>query len=270
MDIDLPSDDNSSKDDSVFGGRIDLYESYWLYVDGVRCIGPVLRNSAASKEDTDRSPLARHYIHFYEKKEEHKEKCRDLPGNLPKYKEHFEEPRGDVRKVPRENLEDLGIDWEEEDDPIWLPPEYELPSVWESDLESMDEAELRDLVRTLRSEKTELQNERDELEERLAEIGTSISNYLTARDTPGSQQNSSPRTCEKCGETFDSKAAKHGHSSHCEGVSDSSQSESSTRELKQIAEDLPELSERQSEANHENRSPEEELENLNHLLQGSL
>ena len=35
LDIQLPSDGNSD-DDSIFGGRIDAYEAYWLYVDGVR------------------------------------------------------------------------------------------------------------------------------------------------------------------------------------------------------------------------------------------
>lgn len=270
MGIDLPSDDDSSERDSVFDTRIELYEAYWLYVDGVRFIGPVLEQSTATEEDTDQSPLARHYNHFEKKKQGHKQKCRELPGNLIKYKDRFEEPRGDVREVSRDTMDDLGIDWEEGDDPIWLPSEYELPSAWENDLEGMGMAELRDLVRTLRTEKAELQNERDELEERLAKIGTSISNYLNAENVAEARQPSSPRTCETCGKTFDSKAAKHGHSSHCEGPSAGSQPDSNPEELRQIAEDLPELSERQSEENHENQSPEQELENLNHLLQGSL
>jgi predicted Zn-ribbon and HTH transcriptional regulator len=277
MDIDLPSDDNSSNDDSVFGGRIDLYEAYWLYVDGVRCVGPVLRQSPATREDTDRSPLARHYNHFYEKKESHKEKCSDLPGSLPKYKAHFGEPRGDVQKVPKENLEDLGIELNEGDDPIWLPPEYELPSVWEDDLKSMDEEELRERIRELQTEKAEIQTERDELREKLAEVGRSLSNYLELEQDDESSTTTSPRTCEKCGRTFDSKSAKHGHLSHCKeskkeapANQSRSQAEPETEELEQLAEELPELGEQQTTEGQRNVSAEEELENLNHLLSGSL
>lgn len=274
MNIDLPSDDNSSNDDSIFGGRIDLYEAYWLYVDCVRCVGPVLRQSEATKEDTDRSPLARHYNHFYEKKQNHKEKCSDLPGNLPKYKDHFGEPQGDVRKVPEDNLTELGIDLEEGDDPIWLPPEYELPSVWENNLENMDKEELKDLVRKLRSEKNDLEETRDELREQLAEIGESISNYLDLKHSEDTQSVSTgaahPRTCKKCGETFESRAAKHGHLSHCDGADTETPNEESTEELADLAEELPELSESQAPTSHDNRSEEEELDNLNHLINGSL
>jgi hypothetical protein len=134
MDIELPSDDNRSNNQGFFDGRIDLYEAYWLYVDGVRYVGPVLEQSGATKKDTDRSPLARHYNHFYEKKEAYREKCSDLPKTLPKYKDQFGEPQGSVNQISRDRLDDLGISWEEGDDPIWLPPEYELPSVWENNL----------------------------------------------------------------------------------------------------------------------------------------
>lgn len=274
MDINLPSDGDQTDNNSVFNGRIDLYEAYWLYVDGVRCVGPLLEQSAATKDDTDRSPLARHYKHFYEKKQEHKRQCKSLPGNLPKYKRHFEKPRGDVQKVPRDNLDELGIEWDEGDDPIWLPPEYDLPSVWENDLEGMCRAELTDLVRSLRSENDKLREERNQLKQRLAEINTSISNYLSSIESEDSQQSSSSRTCEKCGRTFDSKAAKHGHSSHCDDSAQadnqSRPAESETKKLAQLAEELPELSEEQSSGNPEDTSPGEELENLNHLLQGSL
>lgn len=256
---------------------MDLYEAYWLYVDGVRCVGPVLKQSEATKDDTDCSALARHYNHFYEKKEEHKQKCSKLPGTLPKYKDQFEEPRGDVRKVPKDNLADLGISLEEGDDPIWLPPEYELPPVWENDLETMDGAELRDLVRTLRAENKDIQDKHDELQEQLSKVARSLSNYLDLKQDNEAQQTSSPRTCEKCGKTFESKAAKHGHSGHCEGsdglgstVQAHSQTKPATEELEQLAEGLPELNKQQSAKSHENVSAGEELENLNHLLQGSL
>lgn len=278
MDIDLPSSEKSTNDDSVFGGRIDLYEAYWLYVDGVRCVGPVLQQSEATKEDTDRSPLARHYNHFYQKKQKHKEKCKGLPGNLPKYKEHFQQPRGDVQQVPEDNLADLGIELNEGDDPIWLPPEYELPPVWENDLADMDESSLRNLVRQLRAEKNDLQDERDELQAKLAQISSSLSNYLDLKEDDEtrqtSQDTSSPQTCEQCGRTFDSKAAKHGHSSHCDGESptngDVPQSESYTNELEQLAEELPELSDQQLTRGHVEVSADEELGNLNHLLNDSL
>lgn len=274
--IELPSDDDSSNDDSPFGGRIDLYEAYWLYVDGVRCVGPVLKQSAAKKKDTDRSPLARHYNHFYEKKEEHKQKCSDLPGNLPKYKEHFEEPRGDVRKIPDENLEELGIGLEEGDDPIWLPPEYELPSVWDQDVESMDRAELQDRISQLRSENRELREERDELEKKLASVGKSLSDYLETQQGNGDEQTKpeadSPLSCELCGESFETKSAKYGHKPHCDGSksSDDRDLASSANELEMLADELPELNEKKSSKHHENISAEEELKNLNHLLNNSL
>jgi len=108
----------------------------------------------------------------------------------------------------------------------------------------------------------------------LAEINTSISNYLSPIESEDSEQSTSPRTCEKCGRTFDSKAAKHGHSSHCDDSAQadnqSRPAESETKKLAQLAEELPELSEEQSSGNPEDTSPGEELENLNHLLQGSL
>ncbi|SMO51267.1 hypothetical protein [Halorubrum cibi] len=268
MDIDLPSGSNSSTEDSIFGGRIDLYEAYWLYVDGVRFVGPVLEQSSATADDTDRSPLARHYNHFYEKKEKHKEKCADLPGTLPKYKDYFEEPRGNVRKVPRKTLEELGIKWKETDDPIWLPPEYELPEVWEEDLTTLDTAELRDLVRELRAENEKLRGERDELKNKLAKVGNSLSNFLDSRGKSKSQktgdEDKPTHICGKCGASFDSKAAKNGHSAHCD------RSNSTPKELEDLANELPELNDQQAEEGHGNASAEEELENLNHLLKGSL
>jgi hypothetical protein len=274
MNIDLPSDDNSSNDNSTFGGRIDLYEAYWLYVDGVRCVGPVLRQSEASEEDTDRSPLARHYSHFYEKKQEHKKKCSGLPGNLPKYKDHFGEPKGDVRKVPEDNLIDLGIDLDDDDDPIWLPPEYELPAVWENDIESMDNGELQNLVSKLRNEKADLEDECDKLREQLAEINKSLSNYLELKDSgdtqPVSDGAAHPRTCKNCGRTFDSRATKQEHLPQCTGSDTESTGEESTDELAELADDLPELNESQASTSHESMSEEEELENLNHLISDSL
>ncbi|TKX46353.1 hypothetical protein EXE41_10100 [Halorubrum sp. SD690R] len=268
MDIDLPSDNNRPENDSVFGGRIDLYEAYWLYVDGVRYVGPVLKQSEATKDDEDRSPLARHYNHFYEKKEEHKKKCRDLPKGLRKYKQHFEEPRGNVVKVPRDRLNDLGINWEEGDDPIWLPPEYELPAVWENGLENMGQSELRELVRKLRSENDELRDQRDELKEKLAEVRRSLSVYLDKeqRNEKEDAITDSVVTCEDCGATFENKAGLHGHKSHC----DATESTVDAGDLEQLAEELPELSDHQSSEGHGNATPEEELENLNHLLKGSL
>jgi len=267
MDIDLPSDDNSSSDDSVFGGRIDLYEAYWLYVDGVRYVGPVLKQSSATKKDGESSPLARHYNHFYQKKEEHKEKCRDLPKGLRTYKRHFGEPRGDVVKVPRSKLDELGIEWEEEDDPIWLPPEYELPPVWEEDLENMDQAELRELVRKLRSENEELRGKRDDLKRKLAEVGESLSAYLDAKQSSNKKDSKSDSlTCQNCGTSFETKAGLHGHKPHC----DSTDSAVDNKELEQLAEDLPELSDSQSTQSHNSTTAEEELENLNHLLKGSI
>lgn len=268
MDIDLPSDDDPSGDDSVYGGRVDLYEAYWLYVDGVRYVGPVLEQSPATAEDTETSPLARHYNHFYEKKENHKERCADLPGSLPEYKDRFREPRGDVRKVPRGKLDELGIEWKETDDPIWLPTEYELPEVWEDDLGTLDRAALQERIRKLRAENEKLRDERDELESRLAEVASSVSSLLDseqgseAQDTGG---NSGPaHVCENCGKSFSSEAAKHGHSSHCDGSS------SAVEDLEDLAKKLPELNDEQATEGDSTVPREKELENLNHLLNGSL
>lgn len=268
MGIELPSDDDSSADDSVYGGRVDLYEAYWLYVDGVRYVGPVLEQSPATTEDTERSPLARHYNHFYEKKEKHKQRCADLPGSLPGYKSHFGEPRGDVRKVPRGKLDELGIEWKEADDPIWLPPEYELPEVWEDDLKTLDRAALQNRVQELRGENEKLRDERDKLESRLAEVANSLSRILDseqeseAQDTGGNGE--SAHVCENCGKSFNSEAAKHGHSSHCDGSSPA------LEDLEDLAKELPELNDEQAAGGHSNVPREEELENLNHLLKGSL
>ncbi|MXR52053.1 hypothetical protein GRX03_10635 [Halovenus sp. WSH3] len=269
MDIELPSD-NDQEDDSVFGGRIDAYEAYWLYVDGVRYVGPALEQSEATKQDEDRSPLACHYNHFYEKKEEYKDRCKDLPGSLPKYKDHFEEPRGDVRKIPEHRLSDLGLG-QEGDDPIWLPPEYELPDVWENDLDEMDEPELRDLVEKLREEKKELKQERDDLREKLKQVRQSLTSFLDDESMNKSDGDSAAYTCNNCGRAFESRAARNGHKPHCDGVSSgnrASDDNASRQDLAQLAEDLPEILEEQSDTDHE--SAEEELKNLNHLLQGSL
>lgn len=268
MNIDLPSDENSSADDSVYGGRVDLYEAYWLYVDGVRYVGPVLDQSSATAEDTDKSPLARHYNHFYEKKESHKERCADLPGSLPGYKDRFGEPRGEVQKVSRGKLDELGIEWKETDDPIWLPPEYELPDIWEDDLETLDRAELQNRVQELRTENEELRDERDELRSRLAEVASSLSSFLNSEqgseDQNTGDNGESAHVCENCGKSFNSEAAKHGHSSHCD------RSSSQLEDLEDLAEELPELNYKQATEGHGDVPRKEELENLNHLLKGSL
>jgi len=267
MDIELPSDEKH-EDDSVFGGRIDAYEAYWLYVDGVRYVGPALEQSEATKDDGDRSPLARHYNHFYEKKEEYKDRCRDLPGTLPKYKDHFGEPRGDVRKIPEHRLADLGLG-EEGDDPIWLPPEYELPDVWENDLDKMDKSELQDLVEKLRKEKKQLKQERDDLREQLEQVRQSLTSFLD--DRGADKADSGDYTCSNCGKSFESRAARNGHKPHCDGTQSGrgrADEDASQRDLEQLAEDLPEILEEQSNKTHE--GVEEELKNLNHLLQGSL
>lgn len=241
MDIELPSGEGTPDDESIFGGRIDLYEAYWLYVDGVRYIGPILERSDATEDDLGLSPLAQHYHHFYTKKEEHKEKCRDLPGNLPEYKEHFKEPRGEVRKIPQDELEELGIEWDRDDDPIWLPPEYELPPVWENDVQNMGDEGLRKLVAELQEDKRELQEERDELRRRLSEIRESLTHYLDSNSSTSSE------------ETNRAEIA------------------SSKKNLQQLAEDLPKLQIRkQPDIVHEDKSVQKELENLNHLLKGSL
>ncbi|WP_058997890.1 hypothetical protein [Haloarcula sp. CBA1127] len=269
MDIELP-DDGDSDDDSIFGGRIDSYEAYWLYVDGVRYVGPALEQSEATKDDEDQSPLARHYNHFYEKKEEYKKKCRDLPGTLPKYKDHFNEPRGDVRKIPEHRLADLDLG-EEGDDPIWLPPEYELPAVWENDLDEMDKSELVSLVEKLREEKKEIKLERDNLRDQLKQVRQSLTTFLDDEERDPSESDTANFTCSSCGQTFESRAARNGHKPHCDEAQTSGNDavgNASRQDLAQIAEDLPDLLNEQSNVTHE--GAKEELDNLNHLLQGSL
>ena len=268
MDIELPSDENREEDPN-FGGRIDAYEAYWLYVDGVRYVRPALEQSDATKEDEHKSPLARHYNHFYEKKEEYKDKCRDIPGTLPKYKNHFGEPRGDVRKIPEHRLADFGLG-EKGDDPIWLPPEYELPKVWESDLSEIGESELRNLVEKLREEKKELKQDRDNLSEQLKKVRQSLTSFLKDSETDEKTGDDLGHTCSHCGQSFGSRAALNGHKPHCNGATGghSSGDGASREDLAQLADDLPEILEEQSNVPHE--AAREELENLNHLLQGSL
>lgn len=268
LDIELPSDDDLD-DDSVFGGRIDAYEAYWLYVDGTRYVGPALEQSEATKEDTGQSPLARHYKHFYEKKEEYKQRCSNLPGNLPEYKEHFNEPRGDVRKIPEQKLSDLGLG-EEDDDPIWLPPEYELPDVWENDLNKLSKSELKEFVRRLQDENEELIQERDEFREHLEQVRQSLSSYFDTTDD--ADIHSTSNVCSSCGKSFASQDAINRHKPHCEGRSNSSQQEGdiAQKELTRLAEVLPEFLESQSKESIKSGSPGEDLENLNYLLQGSL
>jgi hypothetical protein len=266
--IELPSDGSSSGESSL-DERYDLYEAYWLYVDGYRYTKSALGQSGATEEDTDRSPLARHLEHFYDKKEVYKDKCRDLPGSLPQYKEHFEEPQGDVSKIPLSDFDKAGIDWEEGDDPIWLPPEYELPPVWEDSLQSLDESEMRDIIRKLREE-------RDELREQLETVNRSLTKYLnsqTSGDTTAPETNHaavSARTCENCGEVFDSKAAKNGHKGHCNENELQESGSQPASELEQLAEQLPEISEQQTTARYETTTGEDTLENLNHLLNDCL
>lgn len=346
MGIELPPDGDSSTNDSIFEGRRDLYEEYWLYVDAVRYIGPVLEQSKATEEDENRSPLARHYSHFYEKKEEYKEKCSGLPGTLPKYKEAFEEPKGDARKVPESELNDHGIELNEGDDPIWLHPEYELPEVWETDLQSLDEAGLKKVIEQLREENEDLREERNELQERLERISELLSDYIpvdkptgaaneevhsrdeshqididalsadrlvecscgksgpvksirahingkkghgdtehaiikarggtrqkTTKEEDDSSSKGSIHICQKCGEEFDSKAARNGHKPHCDASTlgkslRDSRSESTTAqvELEDIAEELGEIQEQSSEEGNIDLPPDEGLKNWNELL----
>jgi len=132
----------------------------------------------------------------------------------------------------------------------------------------MDRAELQELASTLRSENEELRDERDDLKQKLAKIRQSLSAYLDA-DRGGKQEESTASSsfaCEGCGDTFESKAGLHGHKSHCDGTKSSVDDE----DLQQLAEELPELSDHQSSQSHDNATPDEELENLNHLLQGSM
>lgn len=278
LDIELPDDDDEAKEDSIFSGRIDFYEAYWLHVDGVRYVGAALDQSGATEEDRDRSPLARHYIHFYDKKEEYKQKCLDLPGTLPKYKDEFKEPRGEVREVSDKEMDDLEIPWSEGDDPIWLPPEYELPDVWEGNLENKTVEELHELINQLRSEKEELQTERDKLKNQLGHVREVLNGYLNSESPEKEEQKTeADSTCEKCGETFDTPAAKNGHKGHCDGsITERSQgrdeqSEKETAdELATLAKELPEMTEGKTSNSQKEVGSEKELENLNHLLQGSL
>lgn len=267
MDIELPPG-GSQEENAPLSSRIDAYEAYWLYVDGVRYVGPALKQSEATKNDGDQSPLARHYNHFYEKKEEYKEQCRDLPKNLPKYKDHFEEPRGDVRKIPEHRLAELGLG-EKGDDPIWLPPEYELPDVWDNSLDEMNSSELRDLVEKLRDENHQLKQERDELREKLEQVQQSLEGFLNDVELNSNSDDSTTYTCENCGRQFESRAARNGHKPHCDGPnSNKPADEQSHQNIKQLAEDLPRMLEEQSNMTHE--GAQSEMKNLNHLLQGSL
>lgn len=232
--------DETNSEDSIFDERLDLYEAYWVYVDGVRYVGSVLRHSEATKEDTDISPLARHFQHLYDKKEELKKQCRSLDGTLPEYKEHFKKPTGNVRKIPRSEIEDLNIKWTEGDDPIWLPREYELPSVWDG-TDDLDPESLQQEVRQLRKQNKQLRKEKDSLRHHLSEIQQSISTLLNA-------------------ETEIDPDRKR-----------SNVSESTEKTLRELAESVPETQlEKEATPTIDGDGLEEDLDNLNHLLKGTL
>ncbi|WP_200531609.1 MULTISPECIES: hypothetical protein [unclassified Halorubrum] len=134
--------DSDSNDETTFGGeRIEEYEDYWKAISMVRLLKKSCKALGVAKvKDSGKSPWADHYGHFaaiaYGTDDEPglKETCQDLPGNLPEYKDEFETPEGDFDVITAETAEDFGLpadDFGDDEDPIFVPVEYEAPEeVW--------------------------------------------------------------------------------------------------------------------------------------------
>jgi hypothetical protein len=128
--------------ETVFGGeRVEEYEDYWKAISMVRLLKKSCKALGVAKvKDAGKSPWADHYGHFaaiaYGTDDEPglKETCKDLPGNLPTYKEEFETPEGDFDVITKDNAEDFGLpadDFGDDEDAIFVPVEYEAPEeVW--------------------------------------------------------------------------------------------------------------------------------------------
>lgn len=107
------------------------YEQYWRAVDAYRFLGPALLNSDATKNDPEDSPLASAYLTARNRRVELCDKCRDLPGSLPEYRDTFDTPQlFDARLVTDDELEQHNISLDPEDDPIFLPTNFTLPATW--------------------------------------------------------------------------------------------------------------------------------------------
>lgn len=142
--------------ETTFGGdRIDNYEDYWLSVDMVRILGKSCKRLGVAKvKDAERSPWAAHYVHYRDLKNENKETCTDLKGNLPTYREEFGEPETDCQKITAENAEEIGLtadDFGDDEDPIFVPVDYEPPEVvfWAEAGEEAPEETVREALETV-------------------------------------------------------------------------------------------------------------------------
>lgn len=143
------NDQTDETDETTFGGeRVDDYEDYWKAISMVRFEQKACKTLGVAKvKDAGKSPYADHYAHFAgiaygegntfadrENPAGLHGKCADLDGSLPKYKEEFETPEGDFEVITAENCEEYGIDSDhfgEDEDPIFVPSDYEPPAeVW--------------------------------------------------------------------------------------------------------------------------------------------
>ncbi|SEL18377.1 hypothetical protein [Haloferax larsenii] len=134
--------ETETEDETVFGGeRVEDYEDYWKTIDMIRLLKKSCKAlGVAKKKDKGRSPWADHYCHFDaiaygdDENEGLKQKCASLDGNLPTYKDEFEEPEGEFDKITKDNCEDFGLpadSFGEDEDPIFVPVDYEAPEeVW--------------------------------------------------------------------------------------------------------------------------------------------
>lgn len=126
---------------NTLSDRTTKYEQYWRAVDAYRFLGPTLLASDATKNDTDRSPLATAYVTARDRRNELREDCRDLPGSLPSYREKFDEPQFDYRHPTTDELEQAAIVLDDDDDRIYLPADFTTPETWAETEEDIDESE---------------------------------------------------------------------------------------------------------------------------------
>ena len=128
--------------ETIFNGeRVEEYEDYWKAISMVRLLKKSCKALGVAKvKDQGRSPWADHYGHFaaiaYGTDDEPglKTTCQELDGNLPAYKEEFETPEGEFDVITKDNAEDFGLpadEFGEDEDPIYVPVDYEAPTeVW--------------------------------------------------------------------------------------------------------------------------------------------
>lgn len=141
MSITLPTHDaqpvTETEPETPSMERTELFEDYWLLIGLTHAEGSRLGASEATKNDTDRSPLARAYEHFKAQKTELAKKVRDHEYTFAEYAEHFKQPKGDVTHLTNDDFRDFGVAADKlPRHPVFVPSEYELAPVWDESIQN--------------------------------------------------------------------------------------------------------------------------------------